>query len=204
VQNYQQKRGDESIERLGANIQIIRNGIPLAYSKAILEPMGRYISFNSVKSVREIYVKSDDDIQTGDYLLDIKRSQHFVFLGKSNFVAENDTIAISGLAAMCNQDISIYRNVEKPSGAGGVRAQFELIHNNIPASLEFLRGGLNEGEMGFFKSSTHRMYIPAYFGIAENDRIKIGADNLRVDSVDTFTYEAVAHCAVTRDRRLTS
>jgi hypothetical protein len=200
IVNEQQKRTNEGIDRLGSKVQIIRNEIPIAYSVAILMPI-RSTAPASLAVNRNISIKTDDDIQTGDYLLDIKRSEYYIYLTGNEFLSEDATVGISGMAAKCNHTVSIFRSVDKPSGAGGTKAKFELVHPNVDVALEFLKGYMSQAEMGFYQNSTHRMYVPAYYGLKVNDRIKLNDDYLKIDAIDSTTYGKVDCCAVTRDRR---
>jgi len=197
----QRRRGDEAIDRLGTKVQIVRAGITVAFSSALLAPINRLTTPQTIAIVREIWIKAGDDIQTGDYLVDIKRSDHFIYLAEREYVNEDEIVGKGGIGVKCNQTIGIFRNVEKPTGAGSVKTQFEAVQRDVPVGLEFIRGGLREQEPGFYRTSTHRMFIPAYHDLREMDRIKVGEDYLRIDSVDKVTFPGVAHCAVTRDNR---
>ena len=200
-QTFLRRRGSEAIDRLGTPIQILREGSVIALSRAILSPLQKISSPKTLSIIREAWFKADDDIQGGDYVFDMNRSIYFLYLAQNEYISEGEIVGIASIVAKCNHVISIYRNVEKPSGYGGVKSSFEEIGRDIPVSIEFIKGGVRETEPGFFKQSTHRIFTPSFYGISEMDRIKVGENYLRIDAVDTISFPNVRYCTGTRDER---
>ena len=198
---FLRRRGGEAIDRLGTPIQILREGNVVALTRAILSPLQRISSPKTLAIIREAWFKAGDDIQGGDYIFDMNRSVYFVFLAQNEYIAEGEIVGIASIIAKCNHTVSIYRNVETPSGYGGVKSKFTEIKRDIPISLEFIKGGIRESEPGFFSQSTHRIFTPAFYGLSEMDRIKVGENFLRIDAVDTFSFPNVNYCTATRDDR---
>lgn len=196
-----QRRGGEAVDRLGTPVQVLRNKTVVATTKAILQPLQRISSPKTLAIIRTIWTKADDDIQGGDYIYDMARGFYYVFLAQNEYIAEGEIVGYASIVAKCNHAAAIYRNVDKPTGYGGVQTQFEEIERNIPVSLEFIKGGIRETEPGFFKQSTHRLYLPAAYGLSEMDRIKVSDNFLRIDAIDTFSFNNVHYCTATRDDR---
>lgn len=196
-----QRRGGEAIDRLGTPVQVLRQNAVVETTKAILQPLQRMSSPKTLAIIRTIWTKADDDIQGGDYIFDIARGFYYVFLAQNEYIAEGEIVGYASIVAKCNHAASIYRNVERPTGYGGVNTVFEEVERNIPVSLEFIKGGVRETEPGFFRQSTHRMFIPAFYGLSEMDRIKISDNFLRIDAIDTFSFNNVHYCTATRDDR---
>ena len=195
------QRSNQSIDRLGTPIQVIRNNQVVCETKGVLSPLQRISSAKTLSIIREAWFNPDDGIQAGDYIYDMNRGEYFIFLAQNEYTTAGETVVVASIVALCNHVVELYRIVDKPTGVGGVIQKFEMIENNIPVSVEFIGGRMRESEPGFFGTSTHRIFIPAYTELFELDRIKVRNDFLKVDAIDTISFENVNYCSTSRDRR---
>lgn len=195
------RRGKESIKRLGTPVQILREGNVVDTTYAILSPLQRISSPKTLAIIRTSWFIPGDDIQGGDYVFDINQSVYYIFLAQNEYIQEGEIVGMRSIVARCNRVAAIYRLFDKPTGAGGTTKEFEQIHKNVPISIEFIKAGLRNEQPGIFLSSTHRAFIPAFYGLKEIDRVKVMDDYLRVDAVDTISYDNLVQVTFSKDER---
>lgn len=195
------KRSAEAIKRLGTPVHLIREEAVNVETFAILSPLQRISSPQTLAIIRTAWFIPGDDIQGGDYVFDLNRSVYYIFLAKNEYIAEGEIVGMMSIVVRCNRVCSIYREIDKPTGFGGTLTDFELMQKNVPISVEFIKGSLRGSEPGFYGESTHRCYLPKFYGLQSMDRIRINDDYLRVDVIDTISFDNVDHCTLTRDGR---
>lgn len=195
------RRGQESIDRQGIPVEIVRGGAVILQTNIYLFPLQRMSTPGDLNITRKLWCKQEDDIQGGDYIYDIKRQVWMLFITSTPFTFEGEIVDSVAMAYECKRTVTLYRIVEKPTGVGGTVQVFEEYYRDIPAAVVYVRGSQSAQEMGQFSQSTHNVFLPATVELSENDRIQIGTDNLRVDAADKIAFPGVLSCLCCKDRR---
>jgi len=195
------RRSEDAILRVGTPVQILREGKLVMTTHAVLAPLQRISSPKTLAIIRAAWFIPGDDIQGGDYVFDINQSVYYVYLAQNEYISEGDVVGIRSIVARCNRVAAIYRNVDKPTGAGGTFQEFQQIEKNIPISIEFIRAGLRMEQPGFYETSTHRAFLPSFYGLQPMDRIKIMDDFLRVDVMDKISFDNTVQATFSVDDR---
>lgn len=195
------RRSRQAIQRLGSPIQVIRDGQVVGNTYAILSPLQRISSPKTLSIIRESWFIPGDDIQGGDYIYDMNHSQYYLFLAQNEYAVDGEYVGTRSIVARCNRVATIYRLIDKPTGAGGVRQEFEEVERNVPISIEFIKAGLRMEQPGFFENSTHRAFVPAYLGLESMDRVKVMDTLLRVDTMDKISFDNTVQISFSKDDR---
>ena len=195
-----ENRNNEAVKRLGSPIHIIRGDL-IVESYAIISPLQRISSPKTLQLIRAAWFMTQVDVQGGDYILDLNQNVQYLYLAQNELEQEGEVVGIRSIIEKCNHVITVFRYVETPTGYGGVVQKFEMVKKGIPVGIEFIRPGLREAEPGYFKDSTHRMYVPASVGLEILDRIQIMSDLFQIDDIDTVTFPGTHQCTLCRDRR---
>jgi len=195
------RRSTEAIERLGTPVQILREGEVVGTTSAILAPLQRISSPKTLAIIRTAWFIPGDDIQGGDYIFDINQSVYYIFLAANDYITEGDVVGMRAIVARCNRVAAIYRLIDVPTNAGGTFQEFTQIQKNVPISIEFIKAGLSVEQPGLYKNSTHRAYLPAFYGLDSMDRVKVMDSSLRVDTMDTISFDNTVQIMFSKDHR---
>lgn len=195
------RRGNDAIDRLGIDVDIIRSDEKILKTKMIITT-DNSTSSQSMNINRRAWIRIGDDIQAGDYIFDIKRSIYYILLTESEFSSEEDIAGKKSVVVKCNHTITIQNTVEEPSGAGGTRQSFNEDQRDIPIAISYMRGGLLEEESGLVPTGFYQMWIPANYALSEGDRIQAGIDYLRIDAIDRLAFKNIMLCTASKDRRI--
>lgn len=196
-----QRRSKEVIKRLGSPIQIIRENEVLFSTYGIVAPLQRISSAKTLSTVRTAWFIPGDDIQGGDYIFDLNHNTYYLFLVQNEYSIEGEYVGIRAVIARCNRVAAIYRLIDKPTGAGGITAKFEEIKNNIPLSIEFIKAHLRAEQPGLYLNSTHRAFLPSFLGLKSMDRVKVMDTFLRVDTIDSISFDNLVQITFSQDKR---
>lgn len=193
-------RTSQNISRLGTDIQVIRDS-EIINTKALIASLTRISTPRTLQLIRTATFPANSGIESGDLFLDISKNIYYLFLIATRIETQNDIAGIEGMISWCNHTAQHSRLVNKPSGVGGNRQEFETVNSDIRISIEFISMSMREREPGIFRDSTHRCYIQAKEGVSPLDRLQVLNEHFRVDDIDHVTYPGISYCILSRETR---
>lgn len=193
-------RTSRNIERLGTSIQIIRDS-EIINTKALIASLTRISTPRTLQLIRTATFPADCGIHGGDLFLDITKNIYYLFLIATRIETQNRIAGIEGMISWCNHTAQHSVLVNKPSGVGGNKQEFEIVNKDIRVTMEFISTSMREREPGIFRDSTHRCYVQKEIGINPLDRLHILGEDFRVDDIDPVTYPGISYCILSRETR---
>lgn len=193
-------RTSQNIIRLGTDIQVIRDS-GILNTKALIAPLTRISTPRTLQLIRTATFPADCGIQGGDLFLDVSKNIYYLFLIATRIETQNEIAGIEGMISWCNHTAQHLRLINRPSGVGGVKQEFETVNTDLRVSIEFISISMREREPGIFRDSTHRCYVQDKYGIKPLDRLQILSEDFRVDDIDHVTYPGISYCILSRETR---
>jgi hypothetical protein len=193
-------RTSHNIARLGTDIQIIRDS-GIINTKVLIAPLTRISTPRTLQLIRTASFPADCGIQGGDLFMDVSKNIYYLFLIATRIETQNEVAGIEGMISWCNHTAQHSRLINRPSGVGGTKNEFETVHSDLRVTIEFISTSMREREPGIFRDSTHRCYIQNKNGVKPLDRLHIYEEDFRVDDIDTVTYPGISYCILSRETR---